>query len=87
MSAPSSLSSSASSLAASTMSVTSMSAIPAGETSSGRCSVTAPTNPTRMPPKFLIHVAGRAGLPVALNFTLAPRYFQFAPPYGLSSTS
>ena len=66
------------------MSVTSMSAMPSGETSSGRCSVTAPTKPTSTSPKSLIQVGRRArGSSVALNFTLAPRYSHSAPPLGL----
>ena len=67
MSAPCALSFVGLALAASTMSVTSMSAMPPGATSSGRCSVTAPTKPTWTSPKSLIQVAGSAGLPVALE--------------------
>ena len=84
-SAPWSLRSLAAALVASTMSVTLMSAMPSGETSSGRCSVTAPTNPTSTPPKSGSTSPASAGLPVALNLTLAPRYFHSAPPSGLSS--
>ena len=52
--------SSAAAFDSSTMSVTLMSSIPPGATSSGRCSVTAPTKPTLTPPKSLVHVGGRA---------------------------
>ena len=83
MLAPSAFSASASLFAAAAMSVTVMSAIPAGETNSSRCSVTAPTKPTVTPFIFLVHTAGNAGFPVALNFTFAPRYAHSAPPYGL----
>ncbi len=91
-STPAVLSVSASALTALTMSVTSIEAMPAGETSSGRCSVTAPTKPTLTSSavpmlKVLTQVGSSAGLPEAFIFTLAARYFQVAPPSGLVGDS
>ena len=61
MSAPCALSLSAPALAALTMFVTSIWEIPPGATSSGRCSVTAPTKPTWTLPKSFIQVSFNAG--------------------------
>ena len=86
-SAPSVLSWLAAVLTELTMSVTWTSWIPAGETSSGRCSVTAPTNPTLTPSIVLVHVSGISGLLSLSLRTLAAMYCQFAPPYGLLTAS
>ena len=66
MSAPAAFSSSASRLAATTGASIVRPAMPAGDTSSGRWSVTAPTKPTRTSPKSWIQVSGSAGEPSAL---------------------
>ena len=66
-----------------TTSVTWIWEIPAGETSSGRCSVTAPTNPTLTPSMVFVQVSGISGLLSLFLRTLAEMYCQFAPPNGL----
>ena len=82
-SAPWAFSSSASALTAVTMSVTSICAMPPGVTSSGRCSVTAPTKPTSTPSIVLVHDGVRASAPSAFSLTFAAMYSQLAPPCGL----
>ena len=65
------------------MSVTWIVRIPAGETSSGRSSVTAPTKPTLTEPNSWVQVGASAWLLSDFLRTLAAMYSQFAPPYGL----
>ena len=83
MSAPASLSLSASRFAASTGAWIVRPWMPPGETSSSRWSVTAPMKPTLTSPKFCTQLSGRAAEPSSVCRTLAPRYSHSAPPSGL----
>ena len=67
----------------STMSVTSISRDPAGETSSGRCSVTAPTKPTWTSPKSLIQVSFRARAVGALEPDVGAEVLPVGPAVGV----
>ena len=87
MSAPAAFSSSAVRFAATTGGSIVRPAMPAGDTSSPRWSVTAPTKPTLMSPKFWIQDSGSAGELSAALRTLAPMYAQRAPPRGLVTGS
>ena len=68
-----SLSSAATRLTASTGSPIVTPTMPAGDTSAGVSSVTAPITPTRMPSKVMIEYSGSKVSPVVASYTLAPR--------------